>query len=73
MTKPLTIPEAAKQIGLSSITIRRMIYAGKIGYRKIGARYFFMESDLAELMESAKHPIRQAEVISEVKLPDEII
>ncbi|GHV75533.1 hypothetical protein AGMMS49942_03540 [Spirochaetia bacterium] len=61
MKKPFTIPEMAEQIGVSDITIRRMIYAGKIPYRKIGARYYFLEDDLSELMESSKHPMRKDE------------
>jgi excisionase family DNA binding protein len=67
MQKPFTIPEAAKQIGLSTITIRRMIYTKKISYRKIGARYFFTEADLTEFVEASRHPMRCQETAEAVQ------
>ena len=38
--------EAAKMLHVQPITLRRMIYAGKIGYVQDGKGYFFKVSDL---------------------------
>ena len=40
--------EAARMLHIKPITLRRMIYGGKIGYVQDGKSYFFKVSDLNE-------------------------
>ena len=58
--------EACKFLRISDATLRRMIYSNQITFRKIGARYFFLESDLTEYVESAKQPMVMAEPVEAV-------
>jgi excisionase family DNA binding protein len=60
----LTVKEAAKNLRASIVTIRRMIRAGTIPYRRMGTggkntRIFFTPEDLAAYLESAAVPARR--------------
>jgi excisionase family DNA binding protein len=56
MQRPYTVAEAAKQIGVSEITVRRMVAARQIPHRRIGHRIMFTEADLEEFLEASKRP-----------------
>ena len=61
----LNIEEAAENLRTSSVTIRRMVKAGTIPYRRLGtggknARIFFTEADLAAYLEAAAVPAKPA-------------
>ena len=46
----LSIDELAPILKSSTTTIRRLIRAKKIPYRKIGVRYFFNETDIQDFL-----------------------
>ncbi|MDR0642072.1 MAG: helix-turn-helix domain-containing protein [Treponema sp.] len=59
----LNIEEAAENLRTSPITIRRMVKAGTIPYRRMGTggkntRIFFTPEDLAAYLEAAAVPAR---------------
>jgi excisionase family DNA binding protein len=59
----LNVEEAAKRLRASKITIRRMIKAGTIPYRRLGTggkntRIFFTPGDLAAYLEAATVPAK---------------
>ena len=61
----LNIEEAAKNLRTSPVTIRRMIKAGTIPYRRLGTggkntRIFFTPEDLAAYLEAAAVPAKGA-------------
>jgi excisionase family DNA binding protein len=60
----LSIQEAAENLRTSPITIRRMVKAGTIPYRRLGTggkntRIFFTPEDLAAYLEAAAVPARK--------------
>lgn len=56
------VNEAATRLGIAVITLRRMIYAGRISYRRIGPKLIrFTEADLREFLENATVPAGSAE------------
>ena len=56
--KLLTYPEAAAQLGMSPITLRRWVSDGRIGFRKIGRRAVrFTQSDLAAVVHVHPAPV----------------
>jgi excisionase family DNA binding protein len=60
----LNIEEAAENLRTSPITIRRMVKAGTIPYRRMGTggkntRIFFTLDDLNSYLESAKVPAKR--------------
>ena len=60
----LSIEEAAEVLRSSPITIRRMVKAGTIPYRRMGTggkntRIFFTPDDLAAYLEAAAVPARK--------------
>jgi excisionase family DNA binding protein len=60
----LNIEEAAENLRTSPVTIRRMVKAGTIPYRRLGtggrnARIFFTPEDLAAYLEAAAVPARK--------------
>ncbi|MDR1256153.1 MAG: helix-turn-helix domain-containing protein [Spirochaetaceae bacterium] len=60
----LTIEEAAINLRMSKITIRRMVKLGTIPYRRLGTggrnkRIFFTPEDLAAYLEAAAVPARK--------------
>jgi len=63
----LTIEEAAGSLRLSPVTIRRMVKAKVIPYRRMGTggkntRIFFTEEDLAAYLDAAAVPARELPV-----------
>jgi excisionase family DNA binding protein len=72
----LTIEEAAENLRTSKITIRRMIKAGTIPYRRLGtggknARIFFTPKDLESYLESAAVPAKTVPAGSAAEAPNE--
>jgi excisionase family DNA binding protein len=60
----LNIEEAAKTLRTSSVTIRRLVKAGTIPYRRLGtggknSRIFFTPEDLTTYIEATAVPARQ--------------
>jgi excisionase family DNA binding protein len=61
----LNIEEAAENLRTSPITIRRMVKAGTIPYRRLGTggkntRIFFTPEDLSAYLEAAAVPAKPA-------------
>ena len=58
----IPIPEAARRIGYSEKTLRELVYAGRISYRRVTPRsqIFFTEDDLAQFVVSLKVPAGQS-------------
>jgi excisionase family DNA binding protein len=59
----LNIEEAAEELRVSSVSIRRMVKAGTIPYRRLGTggkntRIFFTPEDLSAYLEAAAVPAR---------------
>ena len=59
----LNIEEAAENLRTSSVTIRRMVKAGTIPYRRLGTggkntRIFFTPEDLTTYLEAATVPAK---------------
>ena len=50
----LSVPEAAKRLGVAEVTVRRLIKKRRIAFRRIGDRYLFTESDIGDYLESVK-------------------
>ena len=46
--------ETAKILGISEVTMRRLIKSKQISYRKIGDRYLFAQNDIDSYIESVK-------------------
>jgi excisionase family DNA binding protein len=53
----LNISQAAKELSVAPITIRRLVRDRVIPYRRIGCRILFTESDITDYIEAAKQPI----------------
>jgi len=49
-----SVIETSKILGVSEITLRRLIKLRRISYRKIGDRYLFSQSDIDNYIESIK-------------------
>jgi len=50
----LTIKNAAPLLRCCEMTLRRFVHAGKIGYQKIGNRYFVTTSDVEDFLASCR-------------------
>ena len=61
-----SVIEASKKLGVSEITVRRLIKKKSIPHRRIGDRYLFTESDIENYLESVKIPAvsRQREAVN---------
>jgi excisionase family DNA binding protein len=55
----LSISQAAKELSVAPITIRRLVRDKAIPHRRIGCRILFTETDIAEYIEASKQPVRQ--------------
>jgi excisionase family DNA binding protein len=55
----LNIKQAAGELGISEVTVRRLIRLRRIPFRKIGSVYRFTEEDLAEFVTTARIPSAQ--------------
>ena len=51
----LTTEEAAQRLKVSSLTVRRMCYDGRIPAAKIGRHWIIYESDLTALIRQRRH------------------
>ena len=51
-----SVVDTAKILGVSEITLRRLIRLRRISYRRIGDRYLFSQSDIDNYVESVKVP-----------------
>jgi excisionase family DNA binding protein len=49
-----SVLETSKILGVSEVTLRRLIKLRRISYRKIGDRYLFSQSDIDNYVESVK-------------------
>jgi excisionase family DNA binding protein len=55
-----TIKDLSEILNCAEITIRRLIKGKKIPYRKLGSRYLFHDTDIAQILASAKvEPVAQ--------------
>jgi excisionase family DNA binding protein len=52
----LNIKQAAGELGISEVTVRRLIRMRRIPYRKIGGVYRFTEDDLDQFINTARVP-----------------
>jgi excisionase family DNA binding protein len=50
--KLLTIKEVAIILHSAPITVRRLIHARKINYKKVGSRYLFTEEQIKSYLDS---------------------
>lgn len=57
--KPFSLKEASEYLGVSSVTLRRWVKAGRVLASKIGRAYSFDVSDLKQLKKS--HLIKEPE------------
>jgi excisionase family DNA binding protein len=55
----LNIKQAAGELGISEVTVRRLIRLRRIPYRKIGGIYRFTEDDLAQFIATVRVPSAQ--------------
>jgi excisionase family DNA binding protein len=51
-----SVSQAAKELGIAQITVRRLIKFKRIPYRKIGDRYLFSQEDIDSFLEAVKVP-----------------
>ncbi|WP_010252947.1 helix-turn-helix domain-containing protein [Treponema primitia] len=52
----LNIKQAAGELGISEVTVRRLIRLRRIPYRKIGGVYRFTEDDLTQFITTVRVP-----------------
>ncbi|GHV93660.1 hypothetical protein AGMMS50268_41630 [Spirochaetia bacterium] len=52
----LNIKQAAGELGISVVTVRRLIRLRRIPYRKIGGVYRFTDEDLAQFIATVRVP-----------------
>ena len=55
-----TIEQEAKELGISTIGLRRKVKKGEIPYRRIGSLYRFTPEDLTAYLEAAAVPAKKA-------------
>jgi excisionase family DNA binding protein len=53
----LSVQQTSKELGISEITLRRLIKLRRISYRKIGDRYLFSIEDINAFIESVMIPV----------------
>jgi len=49
-----SVLEVSELLGISTITLRRLIKLRRISYRRIGDRYLFSQNDIDSYVESVK-------------------
>jgi excisionase family DNA binding protein len=54
-----TIKEAAREIGISAISVRRKVRATELPYRRIGTLIRFTPEDFASYLEATAVPARK--------------
>ena len=55
-----TIKEAAKELGISAIGVRRKVRKVELPHRRIGSLYRFTPEDLAAYLQAAAVPAKKA-------------
>jgi len=55
-TNLMTIKETAPLLKCSEVTLRRLIRAGKIGYKRIGSRYLFTQDHIQDFLNRVDVP-----------------
>jgi excisionase family DNA binding protein len=55
----LNIKQAAGKLGISEVTLRRLIRLKRISYRKIGSVYRFTDEDITQFVTSVRVPLPQ--------------
>lgn len=65
--KHITIPELAKMLNLSRVTVYRKVKAGKIPAEKIGHSYVISEEALPQLLRKELSQKRKEEIRKAVK------
>jgi excisionase family DNA binding protein len=55
----LNIKQAAGELGISEVTVRRLIRLRHIPYRKIGGIYRFTDEDIAQFLTLSRVPAIQ--------------
>jgi len=51
-----SVLQVSERLGVSEITVRRLIKLRRISYRKIGDRYLFSEADISSYLDSISVP-----------------
>jgi len=60
-----SVVETSKLLGISEVSLRRLVRLRRIGYRKIGDRILFSEADINSYLESVKVcPVRVGEAVN---------
>jgi excisionase family DNA binding protein len=54
-----TVQQAAKELGVSPVSVRRMVRAAELPHRRIGSLIRFTPDDLAAYVAAAAVPARQ--------------
>jgi excisionase family DNA binding protein len=54
-----TVQQAAKELGISAISVRRMVRAAELPHRRIGSLIRFTPDDLAAYVSGAAVPARK--------------
>jgi excisionase family DNA binding protein len=54
------ISQAAKELRIAPITVRRLIRAGEIPYHRFGGKYVFTQEDLNTFVETSAVPAKGA-------------
>jgi excisionase family DNA binding protein len=62
----LNIRQAAGELGISEVTIRRLIRLRRIPYRKIGGIYRFTNEDIAQFLVLSRVPAIQEATLSKI-------
>jgi excisionase family DNA binding protein len=55
-----TVQQAAKELGVAPITVRRMVRAAELPHRRIGSLIRFTPDDLAAYVSGAAVPARKS-------------
>jgi excisionase family DNA binding protein len=55
----LNIKQAAEELGLSEVTVRRLIHLKRISCRKIGSVYRFTNEDISQFVATVRVPPAQ--------------
>jgi excisionase family DNA binding protein len=59
----LNIKQAAGELGISEVTVRRLIRQRRIPYRKIGGIYRFTNEDITQFLILSQVPAIQEDVL----------
>ena len=51
-----TIQEVAQELGVSDVVVRSYLAMGRLKGRKIGARWYFSQTDIKKFLEATTEP-----------------